>query len=317
MPTFEDRAVGAFLGLALGDAYGRPLEFINAPRVYNHPVDTSRLMWTDDTHMSLYLANAVPEPGVRFDPNRFGQEVADQFLAWASDPLTPSTAPGNTCLSAVARYASGIPWEEAGIARSDGCGAVMRIVPLPIRFSGKELGLAARISAAVTHRHPNALAGAIACSWLVRQLLEGHPMTAALVLESAEEVTGPKGSIDDVPKGLKAAIQWALSGEGDWLDEQAIPTYDGGWRTASALGLAVAAVMRWGGDFKAAVEKAGRIDGDSDSVACMAGMMMGAMGGTAVLPNDWLDALVDRDVIEAAARRLAQGPPRPRAEPHR
>ena len=305
MITFEDRCVGAFLGLALGDAYGRPLEFVSAPAVYTAAVHTESLMWTDDTHMSLYLAGAVPAPGQRFDPQRFGQDLADAFLAWASDPLTPSTAPGNTCLSAVARYASGTPWDQAGIARSDGCGAVMRICPLPIRFSGQELGLAARISASVTHRHPNALAAAQAGSWMVRELLEGRVMSPELALEAAEEVRGPMGSPNDVPAGLKAAVRWAAEGRAEWLDEPAIPTGDGGWRSASALGLAVAAVLRWGHDLQTCVDKAARIDGDSDSVACLAGMMLGAMGGKSALPSTWVDGLFDRDRLIQAAVRLA------------
>ena len=31
----------------------------------------------------------------------FGQAVGERFSAWLNDPVTPSTAPGNTCMSGV------------------------------------------------------------------------------------------------------------------------------------------------------------------------------------------------------------------------
>jgi hypothetical protein len=69
----------------------------------------------------------------------------------------------------------------------------------------------------------------------------------------------------------------------------------------------VAAALRWGGDFALAVEKAARIDGDSDSVAALAGMFLGAAGGRKVLPPAWLSALKDRGRIEEVATRLVFG----------
>ena len=61
----------------------------------------------------------------------------------------------------------------------------------------------------------------------------------------------------------------------------------------------------WGKDFATAVEKAARIDGDSDPVAARTGMFLGAAGGTAVLPPHWCAAVRDRDKIESIARALA------------
>jgi hypothetical protein len=90
-----------------------------------------------------------------------------------------------------------------------------------------------------------------------------------------------------------------------WLDERAIPEGDGGWRSPSALGLAVAAAVRWGQDFVTAVAKATRIDGDSHSVAALTGMFLCAAGGTAILPAAWRTAVRDREKIETAARALA------------
>ena len=56
--AFPDHALGSFLGLALGDAYDRPLEFDSGTRIRTEPgpIRPGEFLWTDDTHMSLYLA---------------------------------------------------------------------------------------------------------------------------------------------------------------------------------------------------------------------------------------------------------------------
>ena len=55
------RLEGAFLGLALGDAYGRTLRFVSGEAVRQNAVliDPNTFMWSEETHISLYVADAV------------------------------------------------------------------------------------------------------------------------------------------------------------------------------------------------------------------------------------------------------------------
>ena len=296
--TFADRCVNAFLGLALGDAYGRPLEFVTGERVRTIPVHRADLMWTDDTHMSLYLAEAVLAAGSPLDEDAFGHRVAREFVAWAADPLTPSTAPGNTCLAGVAAYEQSRDWRTSGVRHSDGCGAVMRIAPLAMALSGRELVRAAEVQALVTHAHVNAPEAAALGSWILRGLLEGRALAPALIEEAMEAVPA-RGTVH---ASLRAALD--LAGHpATWLEEDDVPEGDGGWRSGSALGLGLLAAMRWGDEPLYAIDRAARIDGDSDSVACLAGLFLGAAG--ADLPPDWVVALPRREQLESLARRLA------------
>lgn len=301
--SFLDRSLAAMLGLALGDAFGRPLEFVGIPAVRTHPVDVSpgQLHWTDDTQMSLYLAEAVLAQGPDvLDDDALGDAIGARFSAWLDDPLTYDLAPGTTCLAGARAWRAGRDWRRSGVAGSDGCGAVMRVAPVAIAYAGGELDRAAAISARVTHAHRNAVEAAVAACRLLRSTLERGVFDAALV----EAVAGglPEGTVADA---LRAAIVEARAPSGPWLDEAAIPAGDGGWRSPSALGLAVAAALRWGHDFAAAVEGAARIGGDSDSVAALAGMFVGAARGSRALPTAWLEALPERARIEGAARALA------------
>lgn len=305
--SFADRSAGAFLGLSLGDAYGRPLEFLRGAHMRSLVVSTRKgeLVWTDDTHMALYLAEAVLESGPDvLDADAFGLRVGEAFSRWLADPFMPGTAPGNTCLTGARRWLDTRDWKISGVKDSDGCGAVMRICPLGIALAGADLTLAARVSAMLTHAHPNAVESAIAASHLLRWTLEVGRFDAALV-ERALSLVGPNGT---TAAALRAAI--AEGGRaGVTLDESAIPEGDGGWRSPSALGLAVAAVLR-GGTFEQIVDRAARIDGDSDSVACLAGMFAGAAGGTACLPASWVAAVHrSADIVDIAARLAKRGQP--------
>jgi ADP-ribosylglycohydrolase len=300
--AFADRARAALLAHACGDRFGAPLEFVKDASVRTRPVQLGH--WTDDTHMSLYLGEAILEHGPGpLEADRFGTLVGEAFVRWNHDPLTPSTAPGITCLTGAARFERERDWTTSGVRASDGCGAVMRIVPLALAYRGEDLIEAARISALLTHAHPNAVEAAIAGAWLVRAILETGRWDAALVEEAIRGLEGPWHQGGEVAASLRAAIAWAEPGE-DWLDEEAIPPGDGGWRSGSALGLAVAAALRWPEDLGLAVEKAARIRGDSDSVACLAGALLGAALGTGAIPTAWLDTLPQRDAIAGLADRL-------------
>ena len=300
--AFADRSLAAVLAHACGDRFGAPLEFVKDASVRTRPVHLGH--WTDDTHMSLYLGEAILEHGPGpLESDRFGTLVGEAFVRWSHDPLTPSTAPGNTCLTGAARFERDRDWTTSGVRESDGCGAVMRIVPLALAYRGDDLIEAARISALLTHAHPNAVEAAIAGAWLVRAILETGRWDAALVEEAIRGLDGPWHQGGEVAASLRAAVGWAERGE-DWLGEEAIPPGDGGWRSGSALGLAVAAALHWSTDLALAVEKAARIRGDSDSVACLAGALLGASLGTAAIPQEWLDTLPQREEIAGLADRL-------------
>ena len=304
VPDVTDRGRAMLLAHACGDRFGAPLEFISDASVRSRDVTLDN--WTDDTHMSLYLGEAILAHGAGpLDPECFGKATGDAFVRWLHDPLTPSTAPGGTCLRGAANFERNSDWHSSGIAASDGCGAVMRVAPLALAWRGTELLQAARISALLTHVHPNALEAAIACAWLLGAILDGKALNASLVEQAIKYLEGDWSQGGNVADSLRAALAW-LPRQQDWLDEAAIPQGDGGWRSGSALGLAIAAALRWPGQLQLAVEKSARIRGDSDSVACLTGALMGAASGCAAIPAHWLSTLPRRKAISTLADQLIQ-----------
>jgi ADP-ribosylglycohydrolase len=62
-------------------------------------------------------------------------------------------------------------------------------------------------------------------------------------------------------------------------------------------------------DFVRAVHRAVNIPGDSDSVGCITGGLVGARVGLAGIPKDWIVRLEHLDELTDLAKRLAAADP--------
>jgi ADP-ribosylglycohydrolase len=112
-----NHAQGVLLGLACGDALGRPVEFrlpsgIEAEHgrvtemlgngAHRQPAGTV----TDDTEMALCIARSLVERG-GFDPG----DIADRFVGWyESGPFDI----GNMTRQSIRRLRDGTSWTAAG-----------------------------------------------------------------------------------------------------------------------------------------------------------------------------------------------------------
>jgi ADP-ribosyl-[dinitrogen reductase] hydrolase len=138
----SERARGALLGLAAGDAVGTTLEFTRPRQV--EPIDDMvgggpfalrPGEWTDDTSMALCLAESLDECG--FDP-------ADQqrrYLRWWKEGYLSSTGHcfdiGNTVRKALADFErTGDPYAGPTDPCFAGNGSLMRLAPVVIRYAG-------------------------------------------------------------------------------------------------------------------------------------------------------------------------------------
>ncbi|WP_338009356.1 ADP-ribosylglycohydrolase family protein [Natronoglomus mannanivorans] len=141
----ESRACGTLLGLACGDALGRPVEFRSPHQIerthgritemladgtYGKPAGTI----TDDTEMALCITRSLAEHAT-FDP----ADVADRFVAWkASGPFDIGIMTAN----ALRRIQNGESWDEAGRREWEsgpegsnaGNGSLMRCAPYAIAY---------------------------------------------------------------------------------------------------------------------------------------------------------------------------------------
>src|SRR3989344_431307 len=116
----KDKLLGMFMGLAIGDALGMPVEFKTRGQFEDvkgyrsgGPFNLSAGYWTDDTSMALCLADSILEKG-GYD----SFDVMEKYSAWVSKGYRSSTGKcfdvGNQVRNAINRFTqnSVVPMSE-------------------------------------------------------------------------------------------------------------------------------------------------------------------------------------------------------------
>ena len=298
----RDRARGALLGLAAGDAVGTTLEFKRPgsftpidDMVGGGPFGLDPGQWTDDTSMALCLAESVLDCD--------GHDPVDQlrrYVLWRHDGYLSSNGQcfdiGTTTSAQLRRFLrTGQPIDPNVDEDSAANGSLMRLAPVPIRWheDPEEAAAWAAESSRTTHaaRRP-----VDACRVLAA-------MTAALIRgDSPADVFDPAfWSGGELHPAVEAVAR------GSWRDKEP-PAIRGTGYCVDALEAAIWAVAG-ADDFRTAILRAANLGDDADTTAAIAGQLAGARWGMAGIPARWLDQLTLRDRITSLADRLAKPDP--------
>lgn len=291
-----DRAAGALVGLAAGDALGAPWEFSRpdddepvAP-IGGGPFALAPGEWTDDTAqavaIALEAADGPPDP----------LAVGDRFLAWfAAGPPDVGTstravlaaADGDAArlTGAAARFLSANP------RRGAGNGALMRTAPVALAHLGDDVRLVERATtmAALTHADP--LAADACVLWCVgidravrQERLDG--VREAVGLLDADRRSLWDDALDEAERRPSSDFRHgngfvvtALQAAWSVLHDAEV---GGGGGDGGRDGVGPAAV---------ALEAAVRIGGDTDTIAAITGQLAGARWGASTLPRAWVEPL--------------------------
>lgn len=277
------RAIGAVLGSAVGDALGAPFEFGPAGQYsarFPEPVlggigemvGGGSFGWapgefTDDTQMAVVQAESILAKG-RID----GADLFERFRVWSSRAADVGVQTGSV-------LRSGRPWKEAALAfteanpgRGAGNGSLMRSTPTAVRHatgSVDETIAAAHATSAITHAGPAAEWGTAIHHVMVRAALRGDDPFAALA-----DLLAELPADQDRYRRMLAP---------DWTpDTMEVPN-------GSVWGCLAQAVwaVRTTDSFADAVVAAIELGGDTDTVAAVAGGLAGAVYGVQGIPSRW------------------------------
>ena len=109
--------------------------------------------------------------------------------------------------------------------------------------------------------------------------------------------------------GISGEFDTALSNVSECLDwpkeEDALKYLGAGWIGEEAFALALYCFLKHPGDYTKAVLRGANTNGDSDSVASIAGGISGAYLGIAAIPNKWVNNIEKSSYLEDLAIRLA------------
>jgi ADP-ribosyl-[dinitrogen reductase] hydrolase len=284
----RDQARGILLGLACGDALGRPLEFESAATIERKHGRVSEMLAdgthgkpsgtvTDDTDLAMCVGRSLAAK-LGFD----GEDIADRFVDWMeSGPFDI----GMMTRDAILAYRDGASWETAGQQvwekRAEGAnagnGSVMRCAPHAVAFFDdppEVLADISRESSRITHADPRCTHGCALLNLTLAGFLRDDemPLAAALDIVGDEAPGELVEAVERVPDGVDPE---ELESTGYVVHTLQTALYDA--LTADSAEEAVVTAVNRGGD--------------TDTVGAVTGALAGARFGLEGLPDRWLQEL--------------------------
>ena len=293
--SVEDRATGALLGLAVGDAVGTTLEFSRrdaqpplTDMVGGGPFDLAPGQWTDDTAMALALGYSLAESDA-FDAG----DCMTRFLGWYRSGQYSCTGTcfdiGGATRAALRRFeTNGNPFSGSKDPDSAGNGSLMRLSPVAIwgaRRGEDKVAEVARLQSGLTHDAAECLAACEGFAVLTaRAILGGSP--ADVLAPFAFD--GPPRVVEVFAGSWREKAREHISSSGYVVDSLEAALWSLG-RTQS---------------FEEAILLAANLGDDADTVAAITGQLAGALYGASGIPNRWRQRLAWHDKIEQLALSL-------------
>jgi ADP-ribosylglycohydrolase len=294
MPDIEKKLRGYLFGTACADALGRPVEHLTLEQIKKKYGEKGILElppnspWTDDTQLLLVLARALLR-GAELELPELMSNIAEELVLWLDEP---DLGAGATTRGAALNLKDGTPWSKSGIS-SKTCGSLMRagILGFVYQNNPQKLVKVALVSGKITHSHPVAEAASIAGAYAVKLALDG--VEPGEMFEPLLKVT--QGISQEFTHALESSYNTAYSGIGD---EDGLNKLGQGWYADETFAMAYFCILRYPNDYKKAVQTAVNITGDSDSVASVAGGILGVRLGIEAIPVFWTEALKEKEMLE-------------------
>ena len=300
----RDSIRGAMFGVAVGDALGAPLEFMDADYIkMRHGIVRDMIGggWlnvrpgeiTDDTQMTLAVAHGIAE-----SPNDPIEAIGRQFVKWANSG--PKDI-GATCSSSIHRAIriaqnpdspSKDDWFDSSAAthtamngRSAGNGSLMRTayVGLYYKDEGEVIQKAKQISKMTNYDEETAVDCAVYSAILNRMVDESSlRIRKQLLIHYACDSAYCKGRYS---YDLLSCAGYAPRPTGYVVDS-----------FAAALHCIFTT-----DSFEEAVIKAVNLGGDADTIGAITGGLAGALYGHEAIPERWKNRLDPKDCAELDA----------------
>ena len=329
-----DRAAGVLLGMACGDALGAGYEF-GPPLGTDAPVtmkggggfDWAPGEWTDDTSMAVPIVNAIAAGHDLRDETVLDGIVAS-WVEWARTApdvgiqlraVLSGTEPTASAVRVVARA------HHDRHGRSGGNGSLMRTAPVALAYLDDPIALAAVARTISTLTHYETDAGDACVLWCLairHAVLEGTlDVRVGLDALPADRRALWEGRLLVAEAGIPSDFSrngWVVEAmQAAWsaiIQPRSMPGGTSGAGTVSATPA---------GHLQDALEIAVRGGRDTDTVAAIAGGLLGARYGASAVPAAWrrivhgwpeglrADELVRRGVLAARADggRSRRNPP--------
>lgn len=265
-------------GAAVGDALGVPFEFLQRDSFTCDSMTTggvhnvARGIFSDDTSMLLATCDSIKQTST-INPDDMRNRFCDWLFKGTYTADGAAFDVGNTTASALHR-GYGCDHEY-----TNGNGSLMRIAPLAITNATDE---EIRQVSAITHAHWISMEACVIFVHILRSVLSRNSLKDAITKE--------------LPAPTTAEIyeRFAFLYNVDTLSREEIGSSGYVLETlAAALWCALHTT-----NYKDCVISAVNLGDDSDTTACVAGALAGALYGFESIPTEWIEVLRGKEIIE-------------------
>ena len=280
-------------GLIVADALGVPYEFVARVRTERFPCtgmvghgthDQEKGVWSDDTSMTLATMAAFSAP-----PQERYRAMMDNFVLWLDEGAFTVSGVfdvGNTCARAITNYKRGAPPTSCGEDGrfSNGNGSLMRILPASLYLLSVSDGEDKRIIdevSSLTHAHSVSRAACKIYTDVVKAILCKRDKAELFPIVN-----------------IYGQDEYARLQEQSFYALPASEIKSGGYVVESLE--AALWCFATTCSYRDCVLKAVNLGGDSDTNAAIAGGLAGLYYGKEGIPQEWLEDLQGKELIESA-----------------
>ncbi|MGY5046091.1 ADP-ribosylglycohydrolase family protein [Streptomyces sp. 900105755] len=282
----HDRARGALLGLAVGDALGAPAENMKPSEIRARwgritGYVTDRPAGTDDTEYAIFSGLLLARHGSALTPAHVEAAWHEWIADRAEGPFKGAGFSERGTLENLRRGLAAPISAQHRHAWSDGL--AMRAAPFGVFAAGRpaEAARLVAVDGSVSHEGEGIYGGqAVAAG--VAAAMAGAPPTAVV---AAALAVIPDDSW--TARSLRRAVSVAHGGERAVRSAVVIGGYPWTDLAPEAVALAFGAYAAADGDFRDAVLTAVNMGRDADTTAAVAGALAGATRGEAAIPPEW------------------------------
>lgn len=306
MKSRVENIAGCFLGLAVGDALGVPVEFKSRAYLKVNPVtemfgygvwQQPSGTWSDDSSLAFCLAESLLNG---YDLNDIAQKSAQWMQSGYWSAHGDVFDIGGTTRSALYRILQGEDARFSGETddRSNGNGSLMKIAPAAIYFADQkddQLFSVIKAISSITHAHFRSVFGCYIFSIYIAELLKGTEKNIALkntAIRAREFARKEEFNKKEVAlfirilEGMLPSLQEGDINSGGYI----IHTLEASiWCLLSTT------------SYKDAVLKAVNLGEDTDTTACVTGALAGLYYGQNSIPYQWGELVARKsDIIKLA-----------------
>ncbi len=301
MNNYREKVKGGFFGLAVGDALGATVEFMNKEEIEKEYgvhreiigggwLNLAKGETTDDTQMMLAVAR-----GLLKNQEKPIESIGENFVTWYK---TNPKSIGNTVRHSLENYLAQGSWGQASFltnqqlgGRTDGNGSLMRTLPVSYAYRTNlvKMDITAGQISRMTHHSVDAEVACLFYNRFVSYLLENKDKWEAFY-QAEEDIK----RLSYLPQAQK--IPAILKAVPKLKEEHLRPT---GY-VIDTLITAIVQFLNYD-SFEEIIVNVVKLGGDADTTGAVTGGLAGTYYGFQNIPTRWVQSLLEKEILESIA----------------